>query len=98
MPKTGPITREFGENLAVQALGLLAQDPEQLGRFLAATGIGPDQIRRSAADPSFLAGVLDFVMGDEKLLLAVAEYAGVSLESVERAHLALSDRWEREIP
>ena len=34
-------------------------EPEQLGRFLAATGIGPDQIRNAARDRSFLAGVLD---------------------------------------
>jgi len=30
MPKGGPNTREFGENLAIQALGFLAQDPERL--------------------------------------------------------------------
>ena len=33
MPKDGPITREFGENLAVQALAYLAQDPERLARL-----------------------------------------------------------------
>ena len=52
MPKESLITREFGENLAVQALAFLAADPERLGRFLAVTGIGPDAIRRAAADPS----------------------------------------------
>ena len=98
MAKGVPTSREFGENLAIQALGFLAADPEWLGRFLAATGIGPDRIRTAAADPAFLCGVLDFVANDEKLLLAVAEYAGVSPESVERAHLALNGRWERELP
>jgi Protein of unknown function (DUF3572) len=98
MAKPGPITRESGENLAIQALGFLAGEPERLGAFLAATGMGPDMIRKAAADPAFLAGVLDFVAGDEKLLLAVAEHAGVSPETVERAHLVLNGQWEREVP
>ena len=98
MPKDGPITREFGENLAVQALAFLAQDPERLGVFLSLSGVGPGDIRRAAADPGFLAGVLDHVASDETLLRAVAAHAGVSPETVERAHLALSGRREREVP
>ena len=98
MPKGGPNTREFGENLAIQALGFLAQDPERLGRFLSLAGIGPDGIREAAADPGFLAGVLDHVASDEPLLLAVAEHAGVKPEAVMRAHAALSGRYERDVP
>ncbi|HMK80627.1 MAG TPA: DUF3572 domain-containing protein [Xanthobacteraceae bacterium] len=98
MPKDSPISREFGENLAVQALAYLAQDPERLGVFLGLTGIGPDRIRKAAADPAFLAGVLDHVASDEQLLRAVADFAGVPPETVQRAHLALSGRWEREVP
>jgi hypothetical protein len=56
-------------------------------------------IRRAAADPSFLAGVLDHVGGDEALLLAVAEHAGVRPQDIERAQAALSGHhWEREVP
>jgi hypothetical protein len=56
-------------------------------------------IRRAAADPSFLAGVLDHVGGDEALLLAVAEHAGVRPQDIERAQAALGGhRWEREVP
>ena len=98
MAKDGPITREIGENLAVQALAFLAQDPERLGVFLSLTGIGPGEIRKAAADPAFLAGVLDHVASDEPLLRAVAEHVGVAPETVERAHLVLSGRWEREVP
>jgi hypothetical protein len=90
MAKDRRITRELAENLAIAALGFLAADPERLGRFLAATGIGPDMIRHAAADPAFLAGVLDHVAGDEPLLRALADHAGVSPETVERAHLVLN--------
>jgi len=99
MAKGGGISRESAEKLAISALGFLAQDPERLGQFLSITGIGPDMIRKAAADPSFLAGVLDHVAGDEALLLAVAEHAGVKPQDVERAQAALSgQRWEREVP
>ena len=64
MAKGARINRKIAENLAIQALGFMAGDAERLGAFLAATGIGPEMIRKAAADPSFLAGVLDHVCGD----------------------------------
>ena len=99
MTKGARITRKIAENLAIQALGLMAGEPERLGQFLAATGIGPEMIRKAAADPAFLAGVLDHVAGDEALLLAVAEHAGVTPQDVEHAQAVLSGRpWQREVP
>ena len=98
MAKTARVPREIAENLSVQALSFLASDPERLGRFLAATGIGPDVIRKAATDPSFLAGVLDHVAADEPLLLAVAQHAGVAPGTIESAQVALSGQWEREVP
>ena len=99
MAKGARINRKIAENLAIQALGFMAGDPERLGAFLAATGIGPDMIRKAAADLSFLAGVLDHVCGDESLLIAVAEHAGVVPQEVEHAQAILSGRpWQREVP
>jgi hypothetical protein len=68
MAQVNRIGREAAENMAVQALAYLAGEPEQLARFLALSGIGPDTIRSAAGDPQFLAGVLDYVAGEEKLL------------------------------
>jgi len=99
MAKGARITRKIAENLAIQALGFLAGDPERLGAFLAATGIGPEMIRKAAADPSFLAGVLDHVCGHEGLLIEVAGHAGVEPQDVEHAQAVLSGRpWQREVP
>jgi len=99
MAKAAHITIENAEKLAISALAFLASDPERLGRFLAITGIGPEAIRKAAADPGFLAGVLDHVMSDEPLLLAVAEHAEVTPQAIEGAHAALGGhRWEREVP
>ena len=90
MAKTGPITREIAESLAIAALGFLAQDQEQLGRFLAASGIGPDMIRKAAADPAFLAGVLDHVVSDESLLIAFAQHTRTDPGTVARAQALLA--------
>src|SRR5436305_1575126 len=99
MAKPARINRKIAENLAIQALSFMAGDPERLGSFLAATGIGPEMIRKAAGDPSFLAGVLDHVCGDEGLLLAVAEHAGVPPQEMEHAQAILNGRpWQREAP
>ena len=99
MAKGARITRKIAENLAIQALTFMAGEPERLGQFLAATGIGPEMIRKVATDPAFLAGVLDHVIADEPLLLAVAEHAGIVPQDVEHAQAVLSGRpWQREVP
>ncbi len=70
MAKAARITTEIAEKSRDFRASFLATDPERLGRFLAITGIGPEAIRTAAADPQFLAGVLDHVVSDEPLLLA----------------------------
>jgi len=61
------------EALALHALAFLAEDPERLGRFLALTGIGPADLKARAGEPEFLGGVLDHLLGDERLLLAFSK-------------------------
>jgi hypothetical protein len=90
--------RQAAETLAVAALAFLASEPEHLGNFLAATGVGPDDIRRASRDPSFLSGVLDHFSGNEPLLIAFAQHAGVDPTEVERARMTLGGVWERDVP
>jgi hypothetical protein len=66
-------TVEEAETLAVEVLSFFAEDPETLGRFLSATGLGPETLREAAAAPGFFAAVLEHLMGDEALLLVFAE-------------------------
>ena len=78
MKQRARLTQEEAESLAVQALAFIAGDPERIGPFLAATGIGPDMIRAAARAPGFLGGVLDYLAGDEALLVAFATEAGIN--------------------
>jgi hypothetical protein len=87
------------ENVAIQALSFLAADPARLGRFLAMTGIGPDDIRAAARDKGFLAGVLDHLADDESAMLAFAQEIGLAPDLIARARAALSGpAVERDIP
>jgi uncharacterized protein DUF3572 len=92
MPKAGPVTRETAEKLGVAALGYLAGEPEELGRFLALSGLGPENIRRAASDPAFLSGILEYVTGEERLLVAFAAHVEMAPETIVAAQHLLSGR------
>jgi hypothetical protein len=77
------------DSLAIAAIGFLAADPDRLQRFLALSGLGPHNLRRAAADPSFLTAVLDYLVGDEPLLITFARDQGCSPAEVVRARDAL---------
>jgi hypothetical protein len=81
--------RQQAELLAIQALAFLATDQGRLDRFLTASGIAPQQLRRAAAEPEFLAGILDYLGAEEALLLAFAEHAGIDPSDIARARRAL---------
>jgi hypothetical protein len=84
--------------LAIQALAFIAEEPDRLGRFLADTGLAREQIREAAKDSGFLAGVLEHMLGDEGLLVAFAQSAGIDPADVARASSALGGGWERDLP
>jgi hypothetical protein len=94
--KRGHLTPEAAENLAIQALSFVASDPELVSRFLALTGIESQQLRRAAAEPAFLVGVIDYYLSDEKLLLAFAADAGIPPTDMAAARRALAP--EEEMP
>ena len=91
--------REVAEIVAVQALSFIAGDPERLGLFLAESGLGPETLRTSAADPNFLCSVLDFVLRDDATVKAFASVSQLHPTNIAAAQQALSDpQWERDVP
>jgi len=88
-PPAGDV-RAGAERVAITALGFLAADPERLDRFLALTGLGPENLRAAASEPHFLRSVLDHVVTDERLLLAFAADAELDPAAVAGAHAVLA--------
>lgn len=66
------LTKEQAEAIGVAGLSYLAAEPERIGRFLAVTGLGPENIRAAAKEPSFLPALLDYLLANEQELVAFA--------------------------
>ena len=93
------MTRDLAESMAIQGLTFLADDSDRLQRFLATTGVGPQQIRSAAREPEFLAGILNYLAADEELLVTFAAYAGIDPFNIRRAgNVLMPDNWERDVP
>jgi len=84
--------------LAIQALAFIAAEADRLDGFLALTGLERDRIREAACEPGFLAGVLEHMLGDESLLIAFSQSAGIDPADIARASSALGGKWERNMP
>lgn len=84
-----PISPERAAALAQEALLFIAEREDALGAFLGGAGLSVSELRDRAADPEFLGFALDFLLGDEALLLAFAETAQISPELPMRARAAL---------
>ena len=85
MAKPQHDTEPDAETIAIAALSWLATEPDLLGRFVALTGIGPSSLRAAAQSPDFLASVLDFIMQDDRTVLAVARGQEIAPEAIARA-------------
>lgn len=88
-PHPATIDNRAAGDVAIAALGYIAADPVLLPRFLALTGIEASQIRNAAAEPGFLAGVLQFVLAHEPTLTAFCEASATEPARVSAALRAL---------
>jgi hypothetical protein len=81
--------RDQAETVALEALAWLAGSDELLPVFLGASGVGAEELRTRAAEPDFLAALLDFVLLDDDWVLAFAQETGRPPEQVAAARVAL---------
>jgi len=80
---------ETSQTIALKALGYLAADDGLLEPFLGATGMVAGDLRAGATDSVFLAGVLDYFLQNEALLLAFAASEELAPETIVRARQRL---------
>src|SRR6516225_4082054 len=91
--------RARADELAVTAFEFLAGDSARIARFLDMTGITIETIRAAAQEPRFFAGVLDYVISDEPLLLAFSRESGVDPNEIVAARgILMEDCWESDTP
>jgi len=81
---------ERGQAMAIDALAWLGADEARLERFLALSGLGPQNLRLAASDPGFFTAILDYLGANEPLLLQFASETGRTPAAIIRAGLALS--------
>ncbi len=81
--------RKTAETVALQALGWLASDDEQLMAFLGMTGAGIGDLAAGASNPAFLASVLDFLLAEDGRIIAFCEQAGLDCAIPMQARAAL---------
>ena len=68
-------------------------------RQYAVDRMGSAEIRAAAGEPGFLAGVLEYMASDERLIAAFADENGLDPSDVGKARAALAGTpWERELP
>ncbi|PKP69310.1 MAG: DUF3572 domain-containing protein [Alphaproteobacteria bacterium HGW-Alphaproteobacteria-4] len=84
------MNRNSAETVGIQALGWLAAQDDLFMAFLAASGASVAELRVRAADPEFLAAVLDFLLQDDAQVLAFAEASGLAPEAALHAAAVLS--------
>jgi hypothetical protein len=72
------------EELADICLTHLVRDPEQLADFMYIVGLSPDRFRAALGTRPFALGLLDYVVQNEPLLLAIAQSASLKPETIMR--------------
>jgi hypothetical protein len=68
--------QELAETAALGALGWLVSRQDLLEVFLGSTGAGPEDLKARAAEPEFLASVLDFILMDDAWVMDCATAIG----------------------
>jgi len=80
---------ESAELFALQVFEFIASSDEQLERFMSVSGFEPGSLGVALQTRGGLAGLLEYLCGDESLLLAFCETAKVSTHAPAQALAAL---------
>ena len=73
------------KDLADLALQHLIANPEQLAEFMVQSGLDPSTLRQAMATNGFRHGLIDYVVSNEPLLLAVAANNNLKPETIMQA-------------
>lgn len=80
---------DFASEIAFKAIGFIVSDDTLRDRFLALSGLSPDDIRTNLADADFQASILEFLISNEPDLILFAEEANEKPENIVTAWRSL---------
>ena len=81
--------QEAAETVALQALGWLLAQPQDLGGFLSASGAAPGDLAHLARDPVFLAALVDYLLETDDRVLACTKDLGLPATALGEARQGL---------
>jgi hypothetical protein len=84
------MTPERAETIALDGLGWLAGQDNAIQRFLDQSGIDATSLREAAGSREMGVAVLDFLLGDDDMLLQFCESASVAPKQMHLARHILS--------
>ncbi len=84
------LSTEAAETLALTALGWIVGNEELLPVFLGSTGASEADLRERAAEPEFLASILEFLTLDDSWVVAFCDANSMPYELPGQARARLS--------
>jgi hypothetical protein len=89
MGKRPRISAQEAQAIIIRAITYLATTPEELSLFLGYSGSTPEDLRGQLQTPAFQAGLLDFLLEHETILLNFAIAENLKPQEIIAARLAL---------
>ena len=84
------ISDAAAQEIATTALAHIAGEDDRMSRFLALTGLAPEDMRAASQNPGFFIAVLDYFMNYEPDLLEFAEKSKIDPQLVVDARQILA--------
>lgn len=82
-------SHDAAQTLALKALSWLLESDELRPVFMGSTGVSESDLRTRAAEPEFLASVLDFLLMNDAWIMAFCDASGVAYDQPSAARAAL---------
>ncbi len=81
--------QDYAETVAIRAVAWLAGNDDLLPVFLGASGASAEDLRARLAEPEFLGSVLDFLMLDDRWVMAFCDASGLQYAELAQARQSL---------
>jgi hypothetical protein len=82
--------QEDAQTIALTVIGWIVADTGRAERFLAMTGLDPDQLRAGIGENAIQAAAIDFLLGHEPDLIACASAIGEKPETIAAARQGMA--------